>query len=99
MAGKVGWKQEHRAAAIVHAQWRISTTLVQFTLSLLHMHARTHARTDGRTYQRFYFGTHGSVADLVARAGQLGLEAGVVASVEDGLSNIRDIVRLARRPR
>ena len=98
MAGKVRWKQEHRAAAIVHAQWRISTTLVQFN-PVPSTHARTHARTHGRTYQRFYFGTHGSVADLVARAGQLGLEAGVVASVEDGLSNIRDIVRLARRPR
>lgn len=44
--------------------------------------------------KRYYFGTGGSMVDLMARASALGFQARVVASVEDGKSNIRDLVEL-----
>ncbi|KAM3575092.1 hypothetical protein VYU27_003006 [Nannochloropsis oceanica] len=44
--------------------------------------------------KRYYFGTGGSVVDLGARASALGFESRVVASVEDGKSNIRDLIEI-----
>lgn len=44
--------------------------------------------------KRYYFGTGGSVVELMSRACALGFQARVVASVEDGKSNIRDLIEL-----
>ena len=44
--------------------------------------------------KRYYFGTGGSVVELMGRASALGFQARVVASVEDGKSNIRDLIEL-----
>ena len=42
--------------------------------------------------KRYYFGTGGSVASLIEKATAVGFQAHVVDSIEDGKSNIRDIV-------
>jgi len=44
--------------------------------------------------KRYYFGTGGSVANLMSQASALGMRSRVVASSEDGRSNIRDIVEI-----
>lgn len=69
----------------------------EVTAKLLDTVQRHLARPHGRALlagKRYYFGTGGSVAELVAKAGALGFQARVVDSVEDGKSNIRDVVEL-----
>jgi predicted nicotinamide N-methyase len=79
---------------ILTAETIYTTQVTQKLLEMIQRHLTKPSGVALVAGKRYYFGTGGSVVDLVSRAEALGFQTRVVESIKDGKSNIRDLVEL-----
>lgn len=82
------------ASGLMHPLTPLHTCVYVQMLSMLSRHLKPGSGLALVAGKRYYFGTGGSVASLLEKAQAMGFEASVVESIEDGKSNIRDIVSI-----